>query len=41
MCKDCGAEFEEIDLDDCKCPQCGSSDYDYYEDVIEFFEDRD
>jgi predicted nucleic acid-binding Zn-ribbon protein len=35
MCIDCGACFDEDDLDDCKCPECGSSHYDYYDDVME------
>ena len=35
MCIDCGAEFEEDELIDYKCPECGSSRYDYYDEVME------
>ena len=35
MCIDCGAEFDEDELVDCKCPKCGSSHYDYYDEVAE------
>ena len=39
MCIDCGAEFYEDELIDCKCPECGSSRYDYYDEVMEDGED--
>ena len=39
MCIDCGAEFDEDELVDCKCPKCGSSHYDYYDEVMEDGED--
>ena len=26
--------FCEDELDDCKCPKCGSSRYDYYDEVF-------
>ena len=35
MCIDCVCSFEEDELDDCKCPSCGSSHYDWYDDAIE------
>ena len=34
MCFDCGAGFDECDLIEHKCPECNSSRYDYYEDVV-------
>ena len=39
MCIDCGAEFYEDELIDCKCPECGSSHYDYCHEVREDGED--
>ena len=38
MCIDCNAEFDESEIVDCKCPECGSSHYDYYEEVMEWVE---
>lgn len=35
ICIDCNAEFEEIDIDDGRCPNCGSKHFDYYDDVFE------
>ena len=35
MCIDCGAEFEEDELDDCKCPICSNHNDDYYDEVME------
>ena len=40
MCIDCGTEFYEDELVDCKCPKCGSSHYDYYDEVMEDEEDH-
>ena len=39
MCIDCGAEFYEDALIDCKCPECSSSHYYYYDEVMEDEED--
>jgi len=38
-CHDCLTCFDEDELDDCKCPKCGSGHYDYYDEV--FYEDED
>lgn len=35
ICIDCNAEFEPVDLEEGKCPQCGSTHFDYYDDVEE------
>ena len=35
VCIDCLTEFEEIDLIDKACPNCGSTHYDWYDDVFE------
>lgn len=35
-CRDCGYEFEEIDMDEPNCcPECGSKNYDFKFDVEE------
>lgn len=33
-CYDCLACFDEDESDACKCPKCGSSHYDYYDEVF-------
>lgn len=32
ICNECEEEFNEDNLDDCKCPFCGSSDWSYFAD---------
>ena len=39
-CYDCHACFDEDELVDCKCPKCGSSHYDYYDEIF-YDEDED
>lgn len=35
ICCDCGSEFEDIDVEDGCCPECGSKKYDFKFDVEE------